>query len=74
MVLLEFRRADMCELEKFDGGCNDCPYETGSIICKKGRIEIHRLFLYGPEESQSKYDKAVERKRKAAIKEQEEST
>jgi hypothetical protein len=57
----------MCEFETFGGGCSGCPYENCSLVCKKGRIEVHRLFVYGPEE-ESKYDRGVKRKRKMVLK------
>jgi hypothetical protein len=54
----------MCELETFCGGCNGCPYENCSIVCKKGRIEVHRFFLSNSEREESKYDRGVKEKGK----------
>jgi hypothetical protein len=57
----------MCQLETFSGGCTGCPYETGETICRKGRLEIHRLCLRYLEE-ESPYDKKVIKLRKAIAK------
>jgi hypothetical protein len=56
----------MCEFETHSGGCNDCPFANEEVICKLGRIEIHRLFLYMPDK-QLDYDMAVIKKRKRAL-------
>jgi hypothetical protein len=56
----------MCEYETFSGGCNECPAETCENICKLGRLEVHRFFLYTPD-ALSPYDKKVMRRRKKLV-------